>query len=544
MANSISTLGQSILNIEQIKNLQVQYSNLTTQLNTGRKAQTFSDFGSGSGAPTTLRARTEINQISIFQNNITNTQNRTGLMLNSIEEFQTQAQIFEDLLFGLSQESLHQEGEDVFAINSVTSTIDLAATYPPSPNAITDLIAANPSLAPPNDQFTITFEDTVGDFPRRELTLDLSDAEAAATGGIDAQAELVGYINNQIASQFPNNGTEYQAVANGNGDGTITIEGFGNITISGLAADGIGTAGLAALGFSEGTTNVSEDLIIGRTSEEIDADLEVIRRQANNLFDYLIDILNVEQNDRFLLGGADTRNKPISNNGILDTALTVQINNWKTGVAGFSTSEFVANLQDRDASTNPNAITDSIVGYNAALSAGNVGGVSVTVNERSELDYTVLANERGFRDVLVGLAVFKNDNLYPLADVYSDPNNTGQPVDNDANGNPLNGVPGATIEEKRDNFFELLNGVRGMVNEALEDINDVRFELETTRARLSEIEATNRDEKAVFDNIVSTNESADINLVAVQINALQLSIEAAYSVTGQTRQLSLVNFLR
>src|SRR5690606_21902663 len=160
---------------------------------------------------------------------------------------------------------------------------------------------------------------------------------------------------------------------------------------------------------------------------------------------------------------------------------------------------------------------DTIVGYSAALRAGTVGNVSVRVNERSEIDYTMLANAQGFRDILVAASVFANDNLYPLSDVYASPYTPGDPVLTDENGNPLNGVPGATLEEQKANFFQLLTSVREMVTKAQSSINELKFGLSTAQARISEIETGNRQEKAVLDTIVSENEDVDINTVAVRL---------------------------
>jgi flagellar hook-associated protein 3 FlgL len=119
----------------------------------------------------------------------------------------------------------------------------------------------------------------------------------------------------------------------------------------------------------------------------------------------------------------------------------------------------------------------------------------------------------------------------------------GDPVLNDANGNPLNGAPGATVEEQKDNFFAVITALLSTVEAALEDVDKVRFNLEAKKARLDQVQQQNTFEKNVLTNLIGDIENVDINEVAVSITSLQTSLEASYSVTSRVLQLSLVNFL-
>lgn len=291
------------------------------------------------------------------------------------------------------------------------------------------------------------------------------------------------------------------------------------------------------------TPLVDEGIRVGQTSGEMDFEFLNMQELATDIYDIMYDLLNTQEGERYLLAGADTTTQPITDNGALDTAISVQINSWKTGV--ISTDNLIADLRQRDAvgTGNLDAINDTIVGYSASLTAGNAGDVFVRVDERTEIKYTALASDQSFRDIMVAAAYIKSGSLGPIADVYAEPYTLGDPVLNDANGNPLNGAPGATVEEQKENFFAVFTALLTTVEQALENVDKVRFDLEAKKARLDQVQTQNTFEKTSLTNLISDIEGVDISEVAVKITSLQTSLEASYSVTSRVLQLSLVNFL-
>lgn len=291
------------------------------------------------------------------------------------------------------------------------------------------------------------------------------------------------------------------------------------------------------------TPTVNEDIPIGQTSGEPDADLHIVQTLAGDVYGILEDLLNMQEGDRYLLGGADTTTKPLNDVGTLETAVSSQIDDWKNGT--IPTTDLIANLNDRDPATsgNTDCINDTIVGYSATLTAGNAGSVFVRTDDKSEINYTTLANAQPFRDILVAAAYLKSDNLGPIADVYAEPYNAGDPVLTDANGRPLNGAPGADINESKDNFFAVINSLIKTVHDALDGIQKISFDLESKKARLDEIQQQHTLENNTLQNLVGDIEGVDVNEVAVKVTALQTSLEASYSVTARVLQLSLVNYI-
>ncbi len=292
--------------------------------------------------------------------------------------------------------------------------------------------------------------------------------------------------------------------------------------------------------YDDPLTPAIETTQIGHNSADPDVDLQTLRDLAGNLFTFMGDLLNVQEGDRYLLGGSDTLTQPYDDNGTLDAALSTLITNWKDetlpAATNLTSAELVSALTSRDIAQDPNAITDTIVGYSAALSAGNVGDVFIRVDDTVEIDYTAQANEEPFRDILVAASFITNENLIPIADVYAEPYTAGDPTLAD-------GAPGATLQEMKDNFFQVFNELSSSVSNAIDGLDTVRFRLENARARIDGIKISYERDQNILLNTIDEVENADINDVAIKINTLQVQLEASYRVTASVSQLSLVNFL-
>lgn len=294
------------------------------------------------------------------------------------------------------------------------------------------------------------------------------------------------------------------------------------------------------ISYDDPLTTTVEDIRVGMSSADPDVDLQTMRDLASNLFTFMGELLNTQENDRYLLGGADTLTQPYDNNGTLDAAISTLIANWKDetlpATQNLTSTELISALRSRTIAEDANAVTDTIIGYSAALSAGNVGDVFVRADENVEVDYTAVANEQPFRDILVAAAFIKNETLTPIADVYAEPFTLGDPTIAD-------GAPGATLDEQKDNFFQVFNNLVGLVNEAIDDLDGVRFRLESARVRIDKINQAHELDQNVLQNTIDEVENVDINDVAVRINTLQVQLDASYRVTASLQQLSLVNFL-
>lgn len=286
--------------------------------------------------------------------------------------------------------------------------------------------------------------------------------------------------------------------------------------------------------YDDPATPEIEDTIFGNTSANVDADLKSVFDHAENLFGFLGELLNTQEGDRYLLAGADSSQKPFSDTGTLEASLNTLIVSWKDGT--ITTEELIADITDGTAlAGNPDALTDSVIGFSSSLSNGTAGNVFVRADESSEFKYTTLANENSLRNMMVALAVMKNENLPPVVDVYE---NGVYPGVVDANG-----APGVTAEEQQDNFYQLFDAMVKIVSESIDEVDQIRFRMETVRAQMNETKQSHVNQENLLLNTVSSVEDVDINEVSVRITTLKTQLEASYSVTSLIQGLSLVRFL-
>lgn len=309
-------------------------------------------------------------------------------------------------------------------------------------------------------------------------------------------------------------------------------------TILGLSQESDYSKGKAVL-WDNPLTLDEEAIKVGVNSAEMEVDFTTLQDLASNLFDLMVDLLNAKETDRFLLNGADTLKQPLNNNGALDAKMTSLLTNWKDegSPTNITTAELISAIRSRTTAQDVNAITDTIIGYTPELQSGNVGDIFVRVSEISEVKYTALANDQAFRDVLAGLSFMKNATLGPIGDVYAEPYTLGDvPL--------VNGAPGATLDEMKENFFAVFNAVGQMVENGINGIDRVVAQLESNRARLNDIKVGYIEQRNALLTTISDVEDVDTNEVAVRLTALQVQIEASYRVTALLQDLSLANFLR
>lgn len=148
-------------------------------------------------------------------------------------------------------------------------------------------------------------------------------------------------------------------------------------------------------------------------------DMTIIKSVAENAFEFVINLLNLQDGDTYLFGGSDSSTQPIRDTGALDSFIRDLNNLWTTGdpLLSFTppdtiTDAYISAFQ---------SIADTTAGFSGSLQ--NAGKVFVTADNGVELDYTVLANDPALRDIVIALGVIKN-----LPDVLDAPPPQGQVV--------------------------------------------------------------------------------------------------------------------
>lgn len=254
-------------------------------------------------------------------------------------------------------------------------------------------------------------------------------------------------------------------------------------------------------------------------------EMEAVSDLANKASDFIRDLLNSQDGDRFLFAGAETRQQPVDNSGTLETYLQSRLEEWTTGT--IDTDELITSYRDRT------ALNDTVTGYSATLTSGNAKNVYVRVDEQTEINYTVFANNDGLRDVLVAMEMTAQIDTV-LDEVALDPDD-----------DPLNTVtaPGADKAEQNDNFFNFFNDLARMLNSAIDKIDNNLYSLSQDQAQITRIMDAHEVEQNVLQDTIADVEDIDLNEVAVKLNSLQTQLEASYRVTATLSNLSLVNFI-
>jgi flagellar hook-associated protein 3 FlgL len=278
------------------------------------------------------------------------------------------------------------------------------------------------------------------------------------------------------------------------------------------------------------TTQV-ETTQLGFTSDQPDVDLRTLQSLAESIYGFLVELINRKDGERYMLAGADNLNSPLTDTGSLGAAINSLLDDWRGGV--IDNDQLISGLHSRDATQDPNAITDTTVGYSPALANGTARGVFVRIDDNSEIDYTALANDQSFRDIIVAISWFKSGNLGPIADQ----------VDPDTLAVVTEGAPGDDVAEMKENFYAVFNNMTAMLNQALDNLEAVEFKIESARARITETKLDHQQQKNVLLGAISDVENINIDEVAVKLNALQIQMDASYRITARMQELSLVNFL-
>jgi len=285
--------------------------------------------------------------------------------------------------------------------------------------------------------------------------------------------------------------------------------------------------------------NIANSLVIA-VQEGDYPDLEGIQDLADNIYDYMLELVNTKDGDRYLFSGADSSSKPLTDTGLLTSFLgefvpdesdltnpplvaSGVIGQWGDGT--LTTDQFIQSYRN---------VTETTIGYSPSLVNDTAGDVYVRVDDNSELDYTVLADTPGMKDIMVALSVLRE--LPPpeyAPGALNDPAATSFPDD----------TPPFPPAEKQENFFAVINDLAQMINGAIDSLDQEKFGLAQTQARVQQIEQSHTREKNTLKNVIGDVEDVDVTETAAKINSLQVQLEASYAVTSLVSQLSLVRFL-
>ncbi len=269
-------------------------------------------------------------------------------------------------------------------------------------------------------------------------------------------------------------------------------------------------------------------------------DLQSMQELTKNVYDFILDAMNQIDGDRYLFGGADTSEEPITDSGLFGSALgnfvpdvtdltnppvvaSGLIGDWGDGT--ITTAEFIAAY---------NATNDTTLGYSNAITSGTAGKTQVRVNDGSEFNYTCLANNKAMRDIVMVMGVLKQ-----LPSVEYAPGALNDPTATTIAGDTAPYPPA----EKQENFYAVINDLSRTLNNAIDNLDQEIFKLVQVQAQISIVKNSHTDQINAYKDIIGEVEDVDITEASVKISQLQVQMQASFQVTAMLSQLTLANFL-
>ncbi len=268
-------------------------------------------------------------------------------------------------------------------------------------------------------------------------------------------------------------------------------------------------------------------------------DFETTKQLATDVYDYIMDMMNAKDGDRYLFAGSDSGIKPIEDKGLFDTFLGTFryddtdlvtpsevsgfIGDWGAGL--ISTDEFIAAYHNTD---------ENILGYSTAIASGTTGDVRVRVDENSDFDYTVLANTPGMKDLVIAIGVLKN---MPPPEHAPGALNTPIPPNT-----ALEQAPWPP-QERQDNFFQVINDLAKTITNAVDALAGQENKINLVQAQTDNIKQQYVYQKNSLQSIIGETEDIDLTETVAKLQQVQVGLEASFSVTALISDLTLVNFL-
>lgn len=259
-------------------------------------------------------------------------------------------------------------------------------------------------------------------------------------------------------------------------------------------------------------------------SQGQDFDVESVSDLAGKIRDFVNELVNQKDGDRYIFGGTETLTPPLQDNGLMDSYLQSKIQDWTDGT--ISTDSLIDTYRDTD------QLSDTTVGYSAVLSSGGARQVTARLDVNKQIQYGPLANDSGIRDIIAAAGLLEN--LGKVMDsVATDPDGDGTETT----------APGADAEAQRENFFSLFNDITKLLTGGLHQVENLESDVAQSQVETGQAKSDQTAQKNVLLSRLDDIESVDLNEVAVQLQSLQVQIEASYRMTSAIKDLNLSNFL-
>ena len=225
----------------------------------------------------------------------------------------------------------------------------------------------------------------------------------------------------------------------------------------------------------------------------------IIADAAKTALSDIIAKLNEQVNGQYVFAGDDLHNAPFANQATLDANMSALVSGWMTG--GTTAAAVVTDAQTQ---------TGTALGYSATgLTAGRV---SFMADDNTNIDYTQMASQSGYADILRGLSVIAN-------------------------------LPQPTTAAEQSNYWEIVNGAISLLDSGATQVDTYQGLLGNKAKLVDDLLAQHKDMQGTFETFVGSIEDVDMAKVSTDFQALQSQMQMSYSVISMLKDLNLVNFL-
>ncbi|PJF39449.1 MAG: hypothetical protein CUN55_14310, partial [Phototrophicales bacterium] len=235
-------------------------------------------------------------------------------------------------------------------------------------------------------------------------------------------------------------------------------------------------------------------------------DFEVIQRLADDVYNFVIEAMNVKDGERYLFAGSDSSVKPIDDKGLFDSFLgeyvpdNTDITNPPLVAKGFIGDWGDGTITTQEFIDAYHATNENILGYSNSLVSGTTGDVRVRVDENSDFDYTVLANTEGMKDIMIALGVLRS---------IPSPENTPGALNDPTATRAADDTPPFPSAEKQENFYTVIQDILKTLVGGVDKLEQEEFKLALVEQQTNLVQEDNRLQIDAFKTIISDVEDID-----------------------------------
>jgi flagellar hook-associated protein 3 FlgL len=229
--------------------------------------------------------------------------------------------------------------------------------------------------------------------------------------------------------------------------------------------------------------------------------METIRQAANTALQVIESNVNTEIGGRYLFSGSDVTNKPYTGGSGATNNIAQQVSNWLDGTV--DTDTFISGLD---------GMTDTEMGFSTTVQTAKK--IYARADDSYEVDYTVKANNDGFKKVINGLRALTQMEY-----------------------------PEGTDVANKDNFYAVINHVYASIKSGIDDMRAEASKLGTASSALEVMTTNHQNDTQSLQVVLENTEAADTTDAIIRFQTLQTQLEASYNITSIVSQLSLARFL-